>query len=90
MDYELAGIDINDFENKVKNDDTISPEFKLGATILIQRYKRLIDCNLTEYQILCNCMGGTNKLINEVNNNFRFEDLSGAISDIDSNNIIID
>ena len=75
MEYEIAGIDIDDFEKKVKNDDNLSPEFKFGATILIKRYKLLINCNLSEYKILSNCMGGTTKLIDDIENNFRFEEL---------------
>jgi hypothetical protein len=73
---ELPGIDIDDFENKVKNDDNLSPEFKFGAMVLIKRYKRLIDCNISEYKILCKCMGGTTKLIDDIENNFRFEELT--------------
>tara|TARA_R110000822_G_scaffold186121_1_gene325236 strand:- start:280 stop:522 length:243 start_codon:yes stop_codon:yes gene_type:complete len=76
MDYEIAGIDINDFEKKVFDDDNLSPEFKLGAMVLIKRYKLLINCNINEYKYLSNCMGGTTKLIDDVNNTFRLEDLS--------------
>ena len=73
---ELAGIDIDDFADKVKNDDTLSPEFKMGATILIMRYRKLIDCNINEYKILCKCMGGTNQLLDSIEDNIRFEELS--------------
>ena len=76
MFEELAGIDIDDFANKVKNDDTLSPEFKLGATILIQRYKLLIDCSIAEYKALTKCMGGTTKLLDSIEDNIRFEELS--------------
>lgn len=73
---EIPGIDINDFENKVMNDDNLSQDIKFGAMVLIKRYKRLIDCNIGEYKILCNCMGGTTQLLDNIENNFRFEELS--------------
>lgn len=73
---ELPGIDIIEFENKVKNDDNLSADIKFGVMVLIKRYKKLIDCNISEYKILCKCMGGTNQLLQEIENNFRFEELS--------------
>ena len=73
---ELPGIDIIEFENKVKNDDNLSADIKFGAMVLIKRYKKLIDCNITEYKILCKCMGGTNQVLDDIENNFRFEELS--------------
>lgn len=93
MDCELAGIDINEFEKKVFDDDSISPEFKLGAMVLIKRYKLLINCNINEYKSLCNCMGGTTKLIDDIENNFRFGDAEqnevSQLEDIGCSNITI-
>ena len=54
----------------------LSADIKFGAMVLIKRYKKLIDCNITEYKILCKCMGGTNQLLDDIENNFRFEELS--------------
>tara|TARA_R110000796_G_scaffold7331_6_gene25198 strand:+ start:4474 stop:4734 length:261 start_codon:yes stop_codon:yes gene_type:complete len=82
MDYEIAGIDINDFEKKVFDDDNLSPEFKLGAMVLIKRYKLLINCNINEYKYLIKCMGGTTKLIDDVNNTFRFGDEVSQLEDL--------
>tara|TARA_R110000823_G_scaffold306947_1_gene429465 strand:- start:303 stop:563 length:261 start_codon:yes stop_codon:yes gene_type:complete len=86
MDYEIAGIDINDFEKKVFDDDNLSPEFKLGAMVLIKRYKLLINCNINEYKYLSNCMGGTTKLIDDVNNTFRFGDEVSQLEDLSIEN----
>jgi hypothetical protein len=73
---EIPGIDIIEFENNIKNDNNLSADIKFGVMVLIKRYKLLIDCNINEYKILCNCMGGTTKLLDNIENNFRFEELS--------------
>tara|TARA_R110000787_G_scaffold31057_2_gene82749 strand:- start:491 stop:748 length:258 start_codon:yes stop_codon:yes gene_type:complete len=85
MDFEIAGIDINDFEKKVLEDDNLSPEFKLSSMVLIKRYKLLINCDINQYKYLSNCMGGTTKLIDNINNQ-KAEKSLVCIEDIDINN----
>ena len=76
MFEELAGIDIKEFEETILKCDDLPQGIKFATFVLIQRYKKLIDCNLSEYKILCKCMGGTNQLLEDIENNFRFEDLT--------------